>query len=100
MAQFDYFRMPDGDGFWVDCQTDWMDNYDTRFVIPLMPIKSAPQPAAAQLNPRFTIKDQDYSLLTQFAGTIPVHDLEHYSGSLDADRYTIIKALDFLITGV
>jgi toxin CcdB len=100
MAQFDFFRMPDGGGFWVDCQTDWMDNYDTRFVIPLVPMEIAPQPSAAQLNPRFAIKGREHSLLTQFAGTIPAQDLEQFSGSLESERYAIIKALDFLITGV
>ena len=100
MPQFDFFRMPDNRGYWLDCQTEWMDHFETRFVIPLVPIAQAPQPSAAQLNPHFEIKGQPHALLTQFAGTIPAHDLEHLSGSLELHRYTIIKALDFLITGV
>ncbi|MEQ1640294.1 MAG: CcdB family protein [Novosphingobium sp.] len=99
MAQFDIFRMPDG-GYWVDCQTDWMDNFETKFVIPLVPLEQAPQPSAAQLNPHFEIMGRKHVLLTQFAGTIPARELADFSGSLETDRYIIIKALDFLITGV
>lgn len=92
--------MPDGEGYWVDCQTEWMDHFDTRFVIPLLPIEKAPQPSAAQLNSHFDIKGKRHALLTQFAGTVPAYELESTVGSLEPHRYTIIKALDFLITGV
>ena len=47
MAQFDYFKMASGDGFWVDCQTELMESYQTRFVIPLVPSEDAPKPSAA-----------------------------------------------------
>lgn len=100
MAQFDYHPMPDGGGFWVDCQTELMADYETRFVIPLVPSDKAPKPSATCLNPRFVINRKSYELLTQFAGTIPLDQLERLSGSLEHERYTILNALDFLITGV
>ena len=100
MAQFDYYRMPDGGGFWVDCQTESMEHYKTRFVIPLVLSSEAPQPSAARLNPRFDIGGRAYELLTQFAGSIPGNELEPPSGSLAHERYTILDAIDFLITGV
>ena len=100
MAQFDYYLMPDGAGFWVDCQTELMENYTTRFVVPLVPHQDAPHPSAAKLNPQFEIAGRSYELLTQFAGTIPPEELVRRSGSLEHERYAILNALDFLITGV
>ena len=100
MAQFDYHRRPDGQGFWVDCQSEWMENYQTRFVIPLVASQEAPHPSAARLNPQFEIGGRTFELLTQFAGTIPVGELALPAGSLAHERYTILNAIDFLITGV
>ncbi len=100
MAQFDYYAIPGERGFWLDCQTEWMERYETRFVVPLVPLELAPQPSAARLNPRFEIRGQPYELLTQFAGTVPVDELGPSAGSLERDRYLILNALDFLITGV
>ena len=100
MPQFDYFSRSDERGFWVDCQSESMEHYRTRFVIPLVPTELAPQPSAKRLNPQFEIKGQSYELLTQFSGTIPLSELEHCSGSLANQRYIILNAIDFLITGV
>ena len=100
MAQFKYYRRPDAPGFWLDCQTELMESYQTRFVVPLVPSEVAPQPSAAQLNPRFEIGGRSFELLTQFAGTIPADELEQLAGSLEHERYAILNALDFLISGV
>ncbi len=100
MAQFDYYRQQDGRGFWLDCQTGLMQHYQTRFVVPLVPIDEAPRPSALPLNPRFEIAGGEYEMLTQFAGTIPDVELDQPVGSLEAQRYAITNALDFLITGV
>ncbi|WP_088306726.1 CcdB family protein [Novosphingobium sp. B 225] len=100
MAQFDYYAIPGEAGYWLDCQSDWMESYETRFVVPLVPITVAPQPSAARLNPRFEIGGQSFEMLTQFAGTVPAEELDRRSGSLAHDRYTILNALDFLLTGV
>ncbi len=100
MPQFDYFPRSGEPGFWVDCQSESMEHYRTRFVIPLVPTELAPQPSAKRLNPQFEIKGESYELLTQFSGTIPLSELEHCSGSLANQRYIILNAIDFLITGV
>lgn len=99
LAQFDYFPRRDGPGYWLDCQTDFMSHYDSRFVIPLIPVSDAPLPAA-RLNPVVGIGGVPHCLLTQFAGVIPANELAHASGSLADDRFTIMNALDFLLTGV
>jgi toxin CcdB len=100
MAQFDFYAMPDHSGFWVDCQTELMESYQTRLVVPLVPSEEAPKPNAAQLNPKFEIGGRAYELLTQFAGVIPHDELGQRVGSLENQRYAILNALDFLISGV
>ena len=99
MAQFDYFRMTTGEGYWVDCQTETMAHFETRFVVPLLPLPLAPIPAA-HLNPVIDVAGEAHSLVTQFAGAIPACELRTSVGSLGADRYRITSALDFLMTGM
>lgn len=97
--QFDYYARLDGPGFWLDCQTDFMSHFDTRFVIPLLPLPLAPVPAA-HLNPLCEINGEKYSLVTQFAGNIPAWELRKVAGCLAHDSFRIGNALDFLLTGV
>lgn len=99
MAQFDYYPRGGEPGYWLDCQTGLMDHYETRFVIPLVPLDVAPIPGRT-LNPLFEIAGERHSLLTQFAGAIPASELNRRAGSLDSRRYDILNALDFHITGV
>ncbi len=99
MAQFDYYTIADGPGFWLDCQTDLMGDYQSRFVIPLLPLDVAPTPARG-LNPLFEIEGEPHSLVTQFAGAIPSSSLRQIVGSFEAQRYRITNAIDFLIGGV
>ena len=97
--QYDYYARSEGAGFWLDCQTDFMSHFDTRFVIPLLPLPLAPVPAA-HLNPLFEIDGETHSLVTQFAGNIPAWELRTEAGSLAHDSFRISNALDFLLTGV
>jgi toxin CcdB len=98
LAQFDYYPRRQGAGFWVDCQSDFMSHYDTRFVIPLLPLPEAPIPAG-RLNPLFEIEGETHALVTQFAGSIPARELRHSAGSLTDDSFRISNALDFLFSG-
>ena len=99
MAQFDYYPQRDAPGYLLDCQTDLMTGYDTRFVVPLMPIDEAPA-AARHLNPVFEIDGEQFVMTTQFAGTVPESELHDVVGSLSTQRYAVLGAIDFLITGV
>jgi toxin CcdB len=99
MAQFDYFTLRGGGGFWLDCQTQLMAHYETRFVIPLLALPEAPIPAK-RLHPLFEIDGEVHSLVTQFAGAIPANELRRPAGSLADANFTITDAIDFLLTGV
>lgn len=97
--QYEYFPRSGSQGFWLDCQTEFMSHYDTRFVIPLLPLPDAPIPAA-HLNPLYEIDGEMHSLVTRFAGTIAASELRRAAGSLAGDSFRISNALDFLLTGV
>ena len=95
MAQFDVFRLGDG-SLVLDCQSDTIDPYDTRFVVPL--IEAEPDMITmARLHPRFKIADNDVFMLTQFATSVRASDMRTRVGSLAQDRLRITTAIDVLI---
>ena len=65
MARFDVFPNPDSKGFLLDVQADLLDGLNTRVVVPLIPIQSAPMPAK-RLNPVFEIEAEPHVMVTQF----------------------------------
>ena len=99
MAQYDVHPQIGGPGFWLNCQTDLMSDFETRFVVPLIPIGMTSIPIAS-LNPVFSINDENHVMVTHLAATIMVQQLLPATASLAASRYKITNALDFLMTGV
>lgn len=99
MAQFDVWRLADGSGFVIECQTDLLDHIDSRFVAPLAPPDIAP-PAVRRLNPVVEIEGVRYVMMTQSAAAIRRRDLGQVVMSLADRRHEIIDAFDFLLTGV
>lgn len=98
MAKFDVYRLPDGSGYVLDCQSDLLSGLNTRFVVPLMPVEAAPEPGA-RLNPIFEIEGEHHAMVTQYAASIPSADLRYPAMSLADQDLTIGRALDFLISG-
>ncbi|MFD1787334.1 CcdB family protein [Sphingomonas floccifaciens] len=94
MAQFDVFRLSDG-SLVVDCQSDHLDSYDTRFVVPLIEYHPG-MVMMTRLHPRFTIGGEDVVMVTQFATAVQARELRSLVGSLAADRLRIIDAIDVL----
>lgn len=99
MAQFDYFPRGGATGYWLNCQTDYLSDLPSCFVVPLIPMASAPK-AIRMLNPVFDIGGEQFFMLTEQAGPIPASELRQPSGSLESYRHIITNALDFLITAV
>lgn len=97
MAQYGVFRTSRGD-YLLDCQSNFLDDLNTRFVVPLINAEEAPK-VAARLNPAFAIDGQTLIMYTQFAATVPVIELRDYIVSLEQHRYEIMNALDTLIGG-
>lgn len=98
MAKFEFYVNPDAPGFILDCQADVLAGLNTRFVVPVMPIDIAPF-AGAKLNPIFDIEGERYSMVTQFAGSVPVTALGRPSGSLRDHEFAVGNAIDMLLSG-
>jgi toxin CcdB len=94
MARFDIFKGARGKGYLLDCQSDWLDEFETRVVVPLMPITGVK--VATRLNPVFEIDDLPHIMSTQLIFAIPMERLGQRMGSLDSEHFAIITALDTL----
>ncbi len=98
MAKFDVFRRRSGTGYLLDCQADLLSQLNTRFVVPLLPAREAPKPAA-RLNPLFELEGESCVMMTQFAAAVLVTELGEKILSLSDQDIVIINALDMLISG-
>lgn len=97
MAQLDVYRTDEGE-YLLDFQSDTLDHFNTRFVIPLVSPAEGPK-LADRLNPVFSVDGEPMALYTQFALTVPVTDLKHYVTSLSDQHYLVMSAVDMLISG-
>lgn len=98
MARFDVYRRSGEIGYLLDCQADILDDLNTRFVVPLLPPDHAPR-AGERLNPSFQVDGGAVVMVTQFAASVPVADLDQRVASLVGEQVAIMNALDMLLTG-
>lgn len=97
MARFDVYKRERKPGFLLDCQADVLDDFETRFVVPLLPAAKAER--ATRLHPVFDIDAEPHIMVTQLAGAVPVRILGRRVTSLADQHATIMNALDMLLTG-
>jgi toxin CcdB len=97
VSQFDVHRL--ADGLVVDCQSDLLEQIDSRLVVPLLPGAEAPK-LAARLNPVFKINGKDYVMLTQAATAVRRRELGAVMASLADRSFEVTGALDVLVSGV
>jgi len=105
MAQFSVYKNEDRSSFktypyFLDVQSDLLDDLNSRMVIPLSPFSSVKGNNAKQLCPIVSIISEEYILLTHQLTSVPVSLLKQEITSLDSFRHEIISAIDFLITGI
>ncbi len=98
MARYDVSPNPEGPGLLLDVQTDLLSGMNTRMVVPLLPLKSAPQPMA-RLNPVFTIDGADHVMLTQAMAAVLSSFMKAPIARLSAQSDAITNALDMLFHG-
>ncbi|MDR2838011.1 MAG: CcdB family protein [Azonexus sp.] len=98
MSRFTVYPNPAGKGYLIDVQADSMSHFNTRMVIPLLPLTIAPKPASA-LNPLFDIGDQPCSMATQYMAAVPVKVLKNPVGNVADRRLDIVTAIDLLLQG-
>lgn len=72
MAQFDVYRA--AGSLLLDVQTDLLEDFQSRVMVPLLPPGTAPIPHP-RLNPAFVVDGQRYHMVTQFIGAIRSRDL-------------------------
>ena len=84
----------------LDCQSDAVsDIVSTRLVVPLFEPSTVPR-TLKSLHPLLRFQDREVVMATQLATAVPIKELSRPIGSLEQQRYIILNALDFLITGV
>ena len=98
MARCWLYRLHDG-SMVVDCQSDLVDHLGTRLVAPLLDPALVPN-ALPRLHPVLTVGGERLLMATHLAAAIPASELGQAMGSLESERYIILNALDFLISGV
>ena len=98
MAQFDVHRSRNGNDLLLDCQSDLLDHFDTRFVIPLIHAQAAQK--LSRLHPIFEIDGEHHMMATQLASAVDAKELGLCIASLADRRYDILNAVDMLLTGV
>jgi len=99
MAQHDVFALAGEEILLLDCQTDLLDDFGTRLVVPLRPIAQAPR-GMPRLNPVFDLNGARYMMMTQQAGAIPRATLGQPIANFMDHHERIIAAFDMLLTGV
>ena len=105
MSQFTLYRNPDKATantypFFVDVQSDLLENLNTRLVIPLTPVELIEKKAPSHLCPIIHLDEGDFVILTQQTTSVPTKILIEPTHDLSAFRDEIITAIDFLITGI
>lgn len=98
MPKYDVFSNPSGEGYLLDVQTDLLSDLNTRVVVPLLPVSSAPKPAV-RLNPIFKVNGEQVVMVTQFMAAVPAGVLRTSVGKLDGEFEKVTTAIDMLMQG-
>ncbi len=98
MDRFSVYPNPSGKGYLLNVQANSMSHFNTRVVIPLLPLDEAPKPAKT-LNPLFNVDGKQYSMVTQYMAAVPVKVLKNAVISVDHRRDEIVAAIDLLLQG-
>jgi toxin CcdB len=96
--RYNLYSNPSGPGYLLNVQADIMQPFNTRVVVPLLPLEDAPKPAAT-LNPLFVIEGVEHAMVTQYMAAVPAKELENPVASLQHRQDDIVGAIDFLFHG-
>ena len=98
MAKYDVHRIASLDGWVLDVQSDLLEPLNTRAVVPLIRIASAPK-AARRLNPIFEVDGERVMMATQFISAVALAELGKSEANLGEQSEEITAALDMLFQG-
>lgn len=104
MARFDVYRNPRKETaketpYLLDVQSDFLEDLDTRVVVPLRTSKLINQ-QVTRLNPRFKIDGASVVMDTPQIVGYPRQMLKRPVDNLRANEVEIQNALDFLFSGI
>ncbi|MEP0707594.1 MAG: CcdB family protein [Parvibaculum sp.] len=84
----------------IEIQADLLSGLNTRMVAPLAPVRNF-QGAVPRLNPTIEVAGEPHVLLIQQMAALPRRLLAATPvANAEAQRYDIIAAVDFLVTGI
>jgi len=86
--------------YFVNVQSDLLDELNSRLVIPLSSHKKLKQTNVNKLCPIIDIEEGCFVLLTHQMTTVPNSILKKEITSLEDYRYDILGAIDLLLTGI
>jgi len=105
VSQFDLYKNDNKNSnktypYFVDVQSNLLDELNSRVVIPLSLHKTLNQTNAKRLCPVIDVKDKHYVLLTHQMTSVPKTILKKKVTTLEGSRGDILGAIDVLITGI
>ncbi|TPN78529.1 plasmid maintenance protein CcdB [Mesorhizobium sp. CU2] len=99
MARYDVFTVSSIEGgYLLDVQSDLLDHFKTRAVVPLLPLTSTPQPMR-KLHPIFEINGRKLVMATHLIATVSTTELGESRLNLTRHHDEIVAALDMLFQG-
>ena len=99
MAQPDVYAAARDGRLFVDVRADTLRSTSFLVLIPLVPCRIAPDPVAG-LNPTLVLGSVDYQLMTQLVASVPRKGFGSVVDTLEPRWDDILRALDFLFTGL
>lgn len=97
MARFDVYKSGNARGLLLDIQSDLLDEFGSRVIVPLLPAED--MQSVSRLHPVFVINDERYIMSTHLTFAIPVDRLGAKIGSLAQEDLVITSAVDTLLSG-
>ncbi|TPL86692.1 plasmid maintenance protein CcdB [Mesorhizobium sp. B2-3-14] len=98
MPRYDVFAGRVEDNYLLDVQSDLLDNFKTRVVVPLLPVATVPPPMR-KLHPIFEINGRKLVMATHLIATVPASELVESRLNLAKHHDDIVAALDMLLQG-
>ncbi|MER8369817.1 CcdB family protein [Mesorhizobium sp. M0306] len=98
MALYDVFAGSIEGSYLLDVQSDMLDHFKTRVVVPLLPMATTPPPMR-KLHPLLEISGRKMVMATHLIATVPADELGESRMNLSKHHEDIVSALDMLFQG-
>ena len=98
MARYEVFSGSVEGSYLLDVQTDLVEHFTTRMVVPLLPVGMAPPPVR-RLHPVFDLGGQRLVMATHLMAAVPAAGLKESRFNLARHHDDIVAALDMLFQG-